>query len=198
MHMDAPTDTRIERLRHAIAARPARTITRRPEHREAAVAIVVRPHRKLELLLIRRAELHGDPWSGHVALPGGRRAREDSDLLATALRETEEEVGIPLARVGSLIGSLDEVAPATPLLPPLLISPWILAVPPGTNALPDPREVQAALWVPLDALRDSGAVSEITVETPHLRRRLPSLVYEDYEIWGLTLGILEQLLSVTE
>lgn len=194
--MDAPVDDRIERLRNVIAARPARTVERRPDHREAAVAIVLRPQETLELLLIRRAELHGDPWSGHVALPGGRRARDDRGLLDTALRETEEEVGIPLARVGSLLGSLDEVAPATPLLPPILISPWVVAVPPGTHAVPDQREVQAALWVPLDALREPGAVSQITVETPQLRRRLPSLVYEDYEIWGLTLRIVQQLLRV--
>lgn len=196
--MDAPVDDRIERLRNVIALRPGRTVERRPEHREAAVAIVLRPREKLELLLIRRAELPGDPWSGHVALPGGRRARGDRGLLDTALRETEEEVGIPIARVGTLIGPLDEVAPATPLLPPILISPWVVAVPPDTTAVPDPREVKAALWVPIHALREPGAVSTITVETPQLRRRLPSLIYEDYEIWGLTLRIVQQLLRAAE
>ncbi|MGH7466016.1 MAG: NUDIX domain-containing protein, partial [Longimicrobiales bacterium] len=89
-------EPRIARLRRAFESRPARAADRLPEQREAAVAILVRPRDALELLLIRRAELHGDPWSGHIALPGGRRAPDDADLLATACRETEEEVGVPV------------------------------------------------------------------------------------------------------
>src|SRR5690606_13503153 len=132
--------------------RPAAAADRQPQLREAAVALVLRPRESLELLLIRRAELPGDPWSGHVALPGGRRSGADGDLLTTACRETEEEVGIPLQKVGTFIGALDEVAPSSPLLPPIVVAPFVLAVPPATAATPDPREVQAALWVPVDAL----------------------------------------------
>ena len=65
-----------------------------PEAREAAVALVLRDRGGLEVLLIKRAEIDGDPWSGHMALPGGRRDPDDTDLLATAIRETEEETGI--------------------------------------------------------------------------------------------------------
>src|SRR5688572_27389789 len=75
----------------------------------AAVAIIIAPDPDA-ILLIRRAERAGDPWSGHMALPGGRREPGDLDLLATAIRETSEEVGI---RLGSeqLVGTLEDVVP---------------------------------------------------------------------------------------
>ncbi|MGH7339454.1 MAG: NUDIX domain-containing protein, partial [Candidatus Rokuibacteriota bacterium] len=69
---------------------------RDPDHREAAVALLVRPRADLEILLIKRAEHPRDPWSGHMALPGGRRSTTDADLVATAFRETEEETGVPV------------------------------------------------------------------------------------------------------
>jgi 8-oxo-dGTP pyrophosphatase MutT (NUDIX family) len=190
-------DPRIGRLRRLFESREAAAVERSARHREAAVSVVVRPADQLEILLIRRAEMPGDPWSGHIALPGGRRDSTDGDLLVTACRETEEEVGVPLGRVGAFIGALDEITPGTSLLPPIVIAPFVLAVPPATRAEPDPREVQAALWVPLDALRDTAAASEIAIDLPTGRRRFPSLVYEDFVIWGLTYRILSQFLELT-
>jgi 8-oxo-dGTP pyrophosphatase MutT (NUDIX family) len=132
-------DPRIARQRRAFETRPALAPTRSPDLREAAVGLIVRPRDALEVLLIRRAELAGDPWSGHVALPGGRRAPDDPQLLDPACRETEEEVGVPQRRIGTFIGALDEVAPSSPLLPPIVVAPFVLAVPPDTTAVPDPR-----------------------------------------------------------
>ena len=191
-------DRRIDQLRRALAQRPALTAGREAQEREAAVALLVRPGEQLEVLLIRRSEHEADPWSGHVALPGGRRDAADAELLHTAQRETLEEVGIPLARVGRLLGLLDEVAPRNPLLPPLVITPYVIAVPPGTEAVPDGREVDAAIWVPLAALRGDDAVSEILIELHDGTRRFPSLVYGDYVIWGLTHRILLQFLELVE
>jgi 8-oxo-dGTP pyrophosphatase MutT (NUDIX family) len=164
--------------------------------KEAAVALVVRPREELELLVIRRAELHGDPWSGHVALPGGRRGAGDADLITTACRETEEEVGIPLARVGVFLGALDEVAPVSPRLPPIVIAPFVFAVHAHTSAHPEPREVQAALWLPISALRGEEALREITVTVATGDMQVPSFVYGDYVIWGLTFRIIEQFLEL--
>ena len=191
-------DPRIAQLRHVFESRPARAADRTQRPREAAVALLVRPRESLEVLLIRRAELHGDPWSGHIALPGGRRDPADADLLATACRETHEEVGIHADRVATFIGALDEVAPTTLRLPPILVAPYVLAVPPDTSATPDPREVQAAFWVPIAALNDRGAASEILIQGDTGPLRLPSLTYEDYVIWGLTYRILQQFLATVE
>jgi len=191
-------EPRIAQLRRSFENRPAEVVPRRPDQREAAVALLVRPRVSLEVLFIRRAELHGDPWSGHVALPGGRRSSDDEDLLATACRETLEEVNVPVDRIGTFIGALDEVAPSSPRLPPILVAPFVLAVPPDTHATPDPREVQAAFWVPLDALRDRNAASEILIEGDAGPVSFPSLTYEDYIIWGLTYRILQQFLETAD
>lgn len=192
-----PDDARLIALRHAFERRPAAAAPRRPQDREAAVALVLRPREELEVLLIKRAERETDPWSGHMALPGGRRSPNDADLLATAARETEEETHLPLARVGTLIGRLDDVAPGNPRLPPIIIAPFVLAVPPGTTARPDGIEVDATLWVPLTALREKDAVSELLIELGSGESRtFPSLQYREYVIWGLTHGILTTFLDV--
>ena len=93
----------------------------------AAVAVVLAPDPDA-ILLIRRAERTGDPWSGHIALPGGRREPADPDLVATAIRETGEEVGIALEpeRPG---GSLRDVVPRTPALPPIAVRPFVFILP---------------------------------------------------------------------
>lgn len=189
-------DARLALLRGALARRKRARVERSPELREAAVALMVRPAPELEILLIQRAERETDPWSGHMALPGGRRSARDADLVATAFRETEEETGVPLHRVGVVLGALDEVAPLTPRLPPIVIAPVVVAVPGGTHATPDRVEVEAAIWVPLAALREEGAVSEILIELHDGNRAFPSLRYREYVIWGLTHRILTQFLEV--
>lgn len=191
-------DRRIDLLRRLLEQRPATDIPRLEHEREAAVALLLRPRERLEVLLIRRAVHEKDPWSGHVALPGGRRDHADQDLLDTAMRETEEEIGIPLRKVGRFLGTLDTVAPRSPRLPPLVIAPFVLAVPPDTDAIPDGREVDAAVWVPLTALRTEEAVSELLIELRDGTMRFPSLVYGDYVIWGLTHRILMQFLELAD
>jgi 8-oxo-dGTP pyrophosphatase MutT (NUDIX family) len=190
-------DPRLIHIRRAFEKRPASGGERQTGDGEAAVALLVRPRVSLELLLIRRAEMPGDPWSGHVALPGGRRDAQDGSLLDTACREVEEEVGVPLRRIGAFLGALDEITPSTPLLPPVVISPFVLAVPPATRAAPAPGEVQAAIWVPVDALRESSALSEVRIALPDGTGTFPSLVYDDYVVWGLTYRILRQFLEVS-
>lgn len=189
-------DPRLALLRDALNTRAAARLERRPEHREAAVALLVRPREQLELLLIKRAERAMDPWSGHMALPGGRRGASDIDLVDTAVRETEEEIGVTLGRDGQLLGRLDEVAPSSPRLPPIVIRPYTFAVPDETETTPDPHEVDMTLWVPLAALRDEGAVTETLVELQDGHRSVPSLRFGEHVVWGLTHRILTQFLEV--
>ena len=77
---------------------------RDPSAIEASVALIIGSDPDT-VLIIRRAERVGDPWSGHMGLPGGRRSQKDEHLLATAIRETEEEVGLTLTP-GNLLGNL--------------------------------------------------------------------------------------------
>jgi len=190
-------DARVVGLRRALEARPAAASERVANTLEAAVALLVRPREQLELLLIKRAIHDRDPWSGHVALPGGRRDHNDADLIETAMRETDEEVGIMLPKVGVLVGTLDEVVPGTTRLPPILIAPFVFAVPTTTAATINEREVDAAIWVPLAALRDQRAASEILIELEGGARTFPSLIFGEYVIWGLTHRILTQFLDIT-
>ncbi len=83
-----------------------------PEALPAAVALILYEGTGgggggVEGLFIKRAQQAGDPWSGQIALPGGRREPADADLLATAVRETREETGIELTGVEQL-GALDD------------------------------------------------------------------------------------------
>lgn len=78
---------------------------------QASVSVIVRTADPVDVLFIKRARNPRDPWSGHMALPGGRREAHDDDLLATAIRETHEETGIeldPESLIGRLPGSPHE------------------------------------------------------------------------------------------
>lgn len=190
-------DPRLHQLRQMFVAHVPVSAERYDGAREAAVALLVRAAEDLELLLIKRAEHESDPWSGHMALPGGRRDESDEDLLHTALREAEEEVGVSVQRDLQLIGALDEVSPRNPQLPPLIIAPFVFTVPAETTPVVDPREVEAAIWVPLSALRHESAVDEILINLEGGSRTFPSLRYGEYVIWGLTHRILTQFLKIT-
>ena len=189
-------DSRLIQLQHELVPHPPRRAARTPAAREAAVALLLRPRDALEVLLIKRSVRESDPWSGHMALPGGRRDPGDSDLRQTAFRETFEEVGIDVGRFGTVIGALDDVAPQSPRLPPVIIAPYVVAVPPDTMAVPDPAEVDAALWIPLDALADKAAVADLVLELEVGTRTMPSFRYNEHVIWGLTHRILTQFLEV--
>jgi 8-oxo-dGTP pyrophosphatase MutT (NUDIX family) len=190
-------DTRLLELKQVLTARPPRATPRDGVLREAAVSLLLRPRDQLEILLIKRALHDTDPWSGHVALPGGRRDSTDEDLLATAIRETEEEVAVSVRREDAFIGALDELAPRNRRLPPIVIAPFVFAVPSDTSAIANPGEVDAAIWVPLSALRDEEAASEILIELEGGSRAFPSLTYGEYVIWGLTHRILMQFLDLS-
>ncbi|MDQ6718715.1 MAG: CoA pyrophosphatase, partial [Gemmatimonadota bacterium] len=142
----------IIRLRDALSAHSAQLYPDSAMKR-AAVAITLRAGAdgELELLFIKRAEYPGDPWSGQIAFPGGRREAQDSSLEETAIRETREETGLDISASGRIIGALDEVQPQSVRLPELVVAPFVAVVddvPPFTLA----GEVATAFWVPLASL----------------------------------------------
>ncbi len=154
--------------------------------RQAAVALMLRERDLgLELLVIRRSENKHDPWSGHMALPGGGRESKDRDVYDTARRETLEEIGIDLDE-GRYLGRLDDVGPRT-MPGRLVVSTVVVALDAEPGRL-DPREIDEALWVPVDRLVDEE------VEIPDFPGSWPAFTYKDrYVIWGLTHRILTQL-----
>jgi 8-oxo-dGTP pyrophosphatase MutT (NUDIX family) len=156
----------------------------------AAVAAVVRdgPH-GAEVLLIKRADRAGDPWSGQMAFPGGRRDPRDAHLLETARRETLEEVGLDLDRHGRLLGPL----PDTPTHKnQIVVRPYVFAVT-GDPVLVPNAEVARVLWTPLAPLVRGEAASSYTFEHDGQKWTLPAYRVEDQFVWGLTYRFLEAL-----
>jgi 8-oxo-dGTP pyrophosphatase MutT (NUDIX family) len=155
----------------------------------------VSPGSAPELLLIRRAPHDRDPWSGHMALPGGRRDPGDASLLETARRETREEVDISLAHVGQILGRLDAVAPLSPSLPPLTILPLVFTVPGSVNGrIASPGEVAELHWVSLAYLRNPA--SRTSFRYPGAGGlAFPAFDVEGRSVWGLTHRVLTDLLA---
>lgn len=191
-------DSRLLLLRQALTARPGRRLQREPGCVPAAVALILRPRQDLEMLLIKRAENDDDPWSGHMALPGGRQEADDRTLQDTAFRETLEETSIRLQQNGHLLGSLDQVAPETEVLPPIQITPFVVGVHADTAAKPNPHEVESALWVPLPQLRRPESETMVTVAVGNRQEMVPALQYDGHVIWGLTHRILCQFLRLAD
>lgn len=181
-------------LARRLAARTGRRIEPDGVARLAAIALVLRSSTAgdPELLMIKRAELESDPWSGHVACPGGRMEPTDRDLEHTAMRETWEETGVDLERNGRMLGTLDDISPRTPHLPPLIIRPYVAIVKPDVTIVAS-EEVAAAFWVPLSAIRESTAWGREVVRVRGVGEREEAVFrHGDYLVWGLTHRALTQ------
>jgi 8-oxo-dGTP pyrophosphatase MutT (NUDIX family) len=186
----------VVRIMRSLAEHPGRTVELQGEHRRAAILLALRARAdgEPELLMIKRAEAEGDPWSGHIACPGGRMELDDRDLAVTAVRETLEETGVDIARDGRLLGRLDDLSPRTPYLPPIVIRPYLALVRADVEIVPS-AEVAEAFWVPIAALRDVSAWGTGTVVVRGREQRVSVFQHGDYVVWGLTERVLRQFLS---
>ena len=162
---------------------------------EAAVALILRATSPLEILVIKRATFEGDPWSGHMALPGGRWERSDAGLLHTAMRETREETGIDLSTLGTPLGRLPDVNPASPRLPAMRIAPFVFGVPEAVSGSVASHEVESVHWVPVDALRQPEASATVRIHFSGFSKTFPSYAVCDEHVWGLTHRILTGFLD---
>lgn len=162
----------------------------------AAVAVILRDGDEgIEVLFIHRAVRVGDTWSGQIAFPGGRREPTDVDLRATAVRETLEEVGVDLASAEQL-GVLDDLHPRTPVLPPVVVRPFVFTLTARPTIVVSP-EVQDTFWVSFRELKAPGVLGEIVVDHPGIPRRvLPAYTLGNHIIWGMSERILTPLISL--
>lgn len=170
---------------------------------QAAVALVFRESVSLargpDLLFIRRAEDPRDPWSGHMAFPGGHHEDEDPDLRATVERETREELGLDLASQAALMGRLRPVYTLPGGRPRLAVFPHVyrLRAPAGDHpALRPNAEVADIFWFPLNDLLAGGGRSTMTWIWRGVPLRLPCIRIQDQVIWGLSLRMLDGLLAL--
>jgi 8-oxo-dGTP pyrophosphatase MutT (NUDIX family) len=151
-----------------------------------------------EILFIKRAERIGDPWSGHLAFPGGRAEESDATLLDLAMREAAEEVGIDARRGGRVLGRLPTVHPLSTRIPPITVTPFVALAPPGAVPRPQPEEVAEVFWMPLAALRKSGRSEVVRWESKDGTRELPAFPSPKGPIWGITERILSQFLALAD
>ncbi len=162
--------------------------------RRAAVAMVLRDAAAgPEVLFIERAERKGDPWSGHMAFPGGRVDPEDAHAREAAERETLEEVGLELAGADP-IGRLDDKRGNPRYHPELVISAYVYAVgDPGPLDLN--HEVREAFWFPLAELLDPDR----HVDYDRIGGlRFPGILVGEpgrHVVWGLTYSFLESFFA---
>jgi 8-oxo-dGTP pyrophosphatase MutT (NUDIX family) len=164
--------------------------------RVAAVAAVLREHGgEVEMLFIRRAQRAGDPWSGHMAWPGGKREPCDGTTLDCAIRETREEVGLDLSGSGELIGRLREWRHGGGASPRGLraVVPYVFALRCEPPLAPGP-EVQEVVWVPLSYFFGWTTRRPWSLVAPALPEIPLAFRYDGRLIWGLTLWMLGDLL----
>jgi 8-oxo-dGTP pyrophosphatase MutT (NUDIX family) len=170
-----------------------------PTTKVAAVAVILRTAGiSTEVLVIERAAHEHDPWSGHLAFPGGRVEPLDESLLHTALRETREELGFDLAQYGRLLGPLAQLQAKTPGVGSLIVAPFAFALESMPILEPDPHEVARTFWVPLGPLLRGERDTSIDIARDSQRYTLPGYQVEDRVLWGLSYRMLRTLFSVLE
>ena len=171
-----------------------------PGARRAAVALILRLGEQTaepELFFIQRAHYEMDPWSGHVAFPGGREEPGDGSLALTAMREIREETSIDIARDGEMIGQLDDLHPRISRLPSVVVRPFVVLL--GDRAEPVlSHEVADSFWVPVASLRDDTGWRDtiVTAGATEFTRR--AFHHGGFVVWGITERILSHFLTLSK
>ncbi len=187
----------LERIRSSITRYQPRALDGADGMRRAAVALILREAGSaegVELLMIRRSEHPSDPWSGHMAFPGGRVEPVDATVERAAVRETQEELGFSLDTHARPLGALSEVqARSRSQLLAMCVRPVVfeLTQPVGirTNS-----EVVEALWIPIRHLRDPATRAVLPHSCDGVPPGFPRCIYRERVIWGLSLLMLDELL----
>ena len=189
----------IDHVRRKLAGHAPDTVDSE-DHERAAVAVVLREGAdSAEVLLIERALHEHDPWSGHMAFPGGRMEPHDLTTRITAARETFEEVGVELSN-SEYLGHVDELVGNRRVTPRLVVSAHAFHLAEDQTFALDPSEVQRAFWFPLAGLHEeSRQIEHLVAGMPDIR--FPGIVVGDptrHIVWGLTFRFLERMLEVIE
>lgn len=187
----------LEDIADRLGRKPPSLLGRAEDTRQAAVAAILRAARgEPEVLLIRRAEHPRDPWSGHMAFPGGRHDPSDPDLLDTARRETLEELGLDLGRHARLLGMLDEIeAIARGRRTGIVIRPYVFALEEEPELAPN-AEVAEVVWAPLAPMLRGENATTLPYRRDGLDLVLPGYDVGGRVVWGLTYEMLQRLFSL--
>jgi 8-oxo-dGTP pyrophosphatase MutT (NUDIX family) len=165
----------------------------KPAVGSAAVALILAgPDTDLSLSFIRRADRVGDPWSGHMAFPGGRAGILDQSHPAVAERETMEEVGIRLDPL-DFIGPLPQIAVRRGRIDTgIMLSSFVYYVGEALVQFSPNHEVAAAYWIPLSHLWEPDNFTTLTIASGVAPADYPAISYQGNLIWGLSYRVLQQ------
>ncbi|MDH0749698.1 CoA pyrophosphatase [Pseudomonas sp. GD03842] len=157
---------------------------------EAAVLVPITRSDEPELVLTLRASglsTHG----GEVAFPGGRRDPEDPDLVFTALREAQEEIGLAP-------GLVEIVGPLSPLISKhgIKVTPFVGVIPDFVEYTPNDGEIAAVFSVPLAFFREDAREHTHRIDYQGRSWYVPSYRFDEYKIWGLTAIMIVELVNV--
>jgi 8-oxo-dGTP pyrophosphatase MutT (NUDIX family) len=180
----------LDDVRRLIAGRSPRRLAPPDTAAQAAVLVPLYVADGQLWLILQRRSADLPLHAGQLAFPGGMRAAIDADEVATALRETCEELGIDPARV-LVLGRLDDARTSTGYV----VAPVVGAVPHPLELTLRPEEVDEVVAVPVAELLRQGAVEEQDVVIGSERVRSPVYRYRDHRIWGATARILADLLA---
>ena len=148
----------------------------------AAVALILKPKdNDFEILLVKRAKNPADPWSGQIALPGGKRDPKDQSLKATVTRETLEETGINLEN--HLFLGVSTVLESEPKRG-LCILPFIILLQRDEEITLNRNELEAYMWIPYERIIHSKGTFKYSFA------RVPAFLLEKDVVWGITHRIL--------
>ena len=189
----------IPQIRERMRAHRATLINPAATTRQAAVAIVLREHLgRPQVLFIERAQRAGDPWSGHMAFPGGHRDPGDPGLREAAMRETLEEISLDLTSAHYLGALNEERAQPRGRVLDMLIAPHVFEIT-GDPVFSPNYEVADVVWAPLPEM----ARNELhATEARHVQGE--PIVFNGYRlagghfVWGLTYRILKSFFSTLD
>ena len=153
------------------------------------VPLIRRPESEPEHVVLTRRRADLRRHAGEISFPGGRQDPDDGDLSVTALREAEEEIGLPREAV-ELIGELPAVSTFATNYE---IHPFIGVIPAGQSWRLSPREVDAVLELPLRALRESRTRTRL--QRRGISFETDAYILDGHLIWGATYRILSDLLE---
>ena len=196
----ANTELRIESVKEKLSNfSPSRHPERKQTKRSAVTLVLHSVDGDLSVLMIERAKSKGDPWSGHMAFPGGRVDPGDAHSYDTALRECEEEVGLRPLDHGALIGRLSELPThwRKDVRDKMYVTPFVFEL----NSLPEltPNyEVADTVWIPLNYLADQANRKNFTWSNDEVSFDLPCYHYQGKKVWGLSLAMLDELMSAID
>lgn len=142
-------------------------------------------------LLFTQRSLEVKDHKGQISFPGGRRDEEDRDLQETALRETEEELGIPRGEV-EVLGELGDIYTPTRYR----ITPFVGTIPFPYNFQLNRREIESLIEVPLSHLMEPANLRYEHLEFFDSEQDLPYYHYKQHTIWGATGRITRELLEL--